>query len=120
MQSSTLIGSDCGLEVLPGERVADEVLDGGSVLGFGEQIGDSTESPGRCFPGYHEPEVGQSGRWKGKVWRDMPGMGLTERKLNFALFRRGLYDPEFESESGMKRTWARIRPEGGRRKEAAQ
>ena len=41
---------------------------------------------------YHPPIVGQQGEFCGKTWRDMPGAGNLERKLNFFLFRRGLYE----------------------------
>lgn len=36
-------------------------------------------------------------RWNGKSWEDMPTCGGYEMKLlDFALFRRGMYDPEFD------------------------
>ena len=43
----------------------------------------------------HAPEVGPHDIWKGKTWEDMPSQGKdsTHKRLNFALFRRGLYDP---------------------------
>lgn len=44
-------------------------------------------------PNYHPAVVGWRETWKGKTWRDMPGHCDDVRKLNFALFRRGLYDP---------------------------
>lgn len=47
-------------------------------------------------PSYHPPKVGWDEKWNGLGWRDMPGGDQQEviRKLNFALYRRGLYDPE--------------------------
>lgn len=41
---------------------------------------------------YHPPIVGQQEEFLGKTWRDMPGAGNMEKKLNFFLFRRGLYE----------------------------
>jgi len=36
--------------------------------------------------------------WNGKRWEDMPTWGGYEMKLlDFALFRRGMYDPEFDA-----------------------
>ena len=37
-------------------------------------------------------------RWNGKSWEDMPTVGGYEMKLlDFALYRRGMYDPEFDA-----------------------
>lgn len=33
---------------------------------------------------------------RGLFWNEMPGTSEDDRKLNFALFRRGLYDPEID------------------------
>ena len=30
----------------------------------------------------------------GMTWRDMPGDTIDQKRLNFFLFRRGLFDPE--------------------------
>lgn len=43
---------------------------------------------------YHPAEVGAHDEWKGKTWRDMPGTDSDNKKLNFVLFRRGLYEIE--------------------------
>lgn len=43
---------------------------------------------------YHPAEVGWRGTYKGYTWRDMPGSDYDCKKLNFFLFRRGLYDPK--------------------------
>lgn len=45
-------------------------------------------------PEYHPPTVGASGTFKGKTWRDMPGSDNDNKKMNFALFRRGLFTPD--------------------------
>lgn len=45
-------------------------------------------------PNYHFPAVAWDEEWKGKRWRDMPGACDDTRKMNFALFRRGLYSAE--------------------------
>jgi hypothetical protein len=47
---------------------------------------------------YHPPIVGQQGEFCGKTWRQMPGAGNLEKKLNFFLFRRGLYEPTTDSQ----------------------
>lgn len=41
---------------------------------------------------YHPPIVGQNDEWMEKTWEDMPGKDVDVQKLNFFLFRRGLYD----------------------------
>ena len=41
---------------------------------------------------YHSAEVGADGEWDGKTWEDMPGTDSENKKLNFVLFRRGLYE----------------------------
>jgi len=41
---------------------------------------------------YHAAEVGADGEWNGKAWEDMPGTDSDNKKLNFVLFRRGLYE----------------------------
>ena len=48
---------------------------------------------------YHPAEVGQQDEWQGQPWRDMPGTDSDNRKLNFFLFRRGLYDAEANRDS---------------------
>ena len=42
---------------------------------------------------YHSSQVGPNGTHNGKTWRDMPGTDESVKKMNFALFRRGLYRP---------------------------
>ncbi len=36
----------------------------------------------------------------GKTWQDMPGNSSEDKKLNWALFRRGLYSPEEKKRFG--------------------
>jgi hypothetical protein len=40
---------------------------------------------------HHPAIVGPDGTWKGLTWRDMPGVTDDVRRLNFALYRRGLH-----------------------------
>ena len=47
--------------------------------------------------GYHPPIVNQDGVWQGMTWMDMPGQTYEMKKLNFFLFRRGLYSPDGEA-----------------------
>ena len=53
---------------------------------------------------YHAPEVGQQDEWQGKTWRDMPGTDSDNKKLNFTLFRRGLYKIEEDRQWAAKRS----------------
>ena len=53
---------------------------------------------------YHAPEVGQQDEWQGKTWRDMPGTDSDNKKLNFVLFRRGLYSIEEDRKWAAKRS----------------
>lgn len=43
----------------------------------------------------------------GLTWQDMPGNIGDEQKINFALYRRGLYRPERDDEGGIVR-FARV------------
>jgi hypothetical protein len=36
------------------------------------------------------------------TWREMPGAGNLERKLNFFLFRRGLYEPTTDDQGRLQ------------------
>ena len=47
-------------------------------------------------PLYHPPVAEWWEEWKGLTWEDMCGEDEIIRKLNFALYRRGLYDPEID------------------------
>ena len=40
---------------------------------------------------YHPPTVGAHGTFRGKTWRDMHGSCEDVKKMNFFMFRRGLY-----------------------------
>lgn len=50
---------------------------------------DLTEDP--C---YHPPIAQWFEEFHGKTWVDMAGWDEIDQKINFALFRRGLYDPD--------------------------
>ena len=39
------------------------------------------------------PQEGPHDSYKGQTWRDMPGDGSTEKKMNFFFFRRDMYEP---------------------------
>ena len=41
---------------------------------------------------YHPAVTGPEETWQGKSWTDMPGTENDVKKLNFFLFRRGLYE----------------------------
>lgn len=43
---------------------------------------------------YHPAVVRADDEWRGKTWSDMPGTDAVSKKLNFVLFRRGLYEIE--------------------------
>jgi len=45
-------------------------------------------------PDYHFPSVPWFGTWKGRTWSEMPGQDDLTQKMNFALFRRGLFKIE--------------------------
>ena len=60
----------------------------------------------------HAKECEWNERFKGKTWRDMPGSDEFEAKMNFFLFRRGLYvlNPANQNALGKKKG---IEPIGG-------
>jgi len=43
---------------------------------------------------YHPAVVSANDEWRGKTWSDMPGVDNVSKKMNFFLFRRGLYEIE--------------------------
>lgn len=43
---------------------------------------------------YHPAVVTATDEWRGKTWSDMPGVDNVSKKMNFFLFRRGLYEIE--------------------------
>lgn len=43
---------------------------------------------------YHPAVVSANDEWRGKTWGDMPGVDALSKKMNFFLFRRGLYEIE--------------------------
>lgn len=43
---------------------------------------------------YHPAVVSATDEWRGKTWSDMPGVDNVSKKMNFFLFRRGLYEIE--------------------------
>ena len=43
---------------------------------------------------YHPAVVSANDEWRGKTWSDMPGVDALSKKMNFFLFRRGLYEIE--------------------------
>lgn len=44
-------------------------------------------------PDYHPPIAGPNETWRGKSWRDMPAGDEILKRMNFFLFRRGLFEP---------------------------
>lgn len=44
-------------------------------------------------PDYTPPTAGPNDLHNGLGWRDMPGTDEEVRRMNFSLYRRGLYDP---------------------------
>lgn len=44
-------------------------------------------------PNYHPAICGPDESFLGKTWRDMSGSDDLNKKMNFFLFRRGLYEP---------------------------
>ena len=58
--------------------------------------------------GYHPPISGPHDEFRGLRWQDMPGSDSDCQKLNFSLFRRGLYNPEVNAfHSMMSKTFQR-------------
>lgn len=43
-------------------------------------------------PDYHPSTVGPNDAFLGKMWTDMPGNSEEDKRMNFCLFRRGLFD----------------------------
>lgn len=62
---------------------------GGNVATMG--ISNIEGAEGVC---YHPAVVRWDEIWKGLGWRDMPGTESDVKKMNFALYRRGLLIPE--------------------------
>ena len=43
-------------------------------------------------PNYHPAVAGPNDTFLGKTWQDMPGTDIESKRMNFFLFRRGLYE----------------------------
>lgn len=68
-----------------------------------EEIGRSSRQ--KLGPDYHPSIAGPDDEFRGKTWRDMPGSDNENRKMNFFLFRRGLF---VLPDSGERKDIARV------------
>ena len=63
-------------------------------------------------PNYHPAIAGPHDTFLGKTWQDMPGVDPESKKLNFFLFRRGLYEMPSERKDINRFMSAGIRRKG--------